>query len=299
MVEVPDPAGDGVVVTPLAVGICGSDLHVLDLGPNGVTVGHEIAARHEGRTVAIQPFAFCGECSNCLSGRHQVCSLGAKAVYGLQVDGGMADALLVDPACLVDLPAGIDAVDACLVEPVAVAVHSCGLVDLQPGMRVGVVGAGTVGLVGGAVARTHGVDVDIAARHPHQAACAERLGLGVGLSGRYDVVFDAAGSPTSIREAIGACRSAGTVVLPGIHWGDVTIPGLALALREIRLQPSVYWGLHHDGRREMDEAADVLARLPELSGALVTHRFPLERAAEAFAVAADKTSGAIKVVVEP
>jgi threonine dehydrogenase-like Zn-dependent dehydrogenase len=43
----------------------------------------------------------------------------------------------------------------------------------------------------------------------------------------------------------------------------------------------------------------MLAANPDLVDALVTHRFPIEDAAEAFRVAADKSSGALRVVVEP
>jgi threonine dehydrogenase-like Zn-dependent dehydrogenase len=78
----------------------------------------------------------------------------------------------------------------------------------------------------------------------------------------------------------------------------LTVPGLAVGLKEVTLRPSLYWGCH-DGRRETDLAAEVLARLPDLPTALITHRFPLDRAADAFATAADRASGAIKVVVEP
>jgi threonine dehydrogenase-like Zn-dependent dehydrogenase len=62
--------------------------------------------------------------------------------------------------------------------------------------------------------------------------------------------------------------------------------------------PVVYYG-HQGGRREIELAAELLPALGGLGEALVTHRFPLDRASEAFATAADKTSGAIKVLVEP
>jgi threonine dehydrogenase-like Zn-dependent dehydrogenase len=55
----------------------------------------------------------------------------------------------------------------------------------------------------------------------------------------------------------------------------------------------------HAGGRDADAAAALLAATPELPRALITHRFPLDAAREAFAVAADKKSGAIKVVLEP
>ena len=55
----------------------------------------------------------------------------------------------------------------------------------------------------------------------------------------------------------------------------------------------------HDGVREMEEAAAMLAEDPEITRAVITHRFPLEDAQEAFRVAADRGSGAIRVVLEP
>ena len=298
VVEVAEPEGDGVVVEPVAVGICGSDLHVLDLGPRPFTLGHEIGALHEGRPVAIQPFAFCGRCTNCTMGNQNLCSPGTRSLHGMRADGGLADRLLVDPTCIVELPAGVSVEDACLVEPIAVAVHATNRVDLAPGMRVAVVGGGTVGLLSGAIARLHGVDVDIAVRHDHQREAAERLGLGRDVLGRYDVVFDAAGTDSSVAQAIDLVRSGSTVVIPGIYWGDVTMPGFTLLLKEVTLRPALYWG-QHEGRRETDIAAEVLGRLPDLADAVITHRFPLDRAAEAFATAADRAAGAIKVVIEP
>ena len=55
----------------------------------------------------------------------------------------------------------------------------------------------------------------------------------------------------------------------------------------------------HDGVREFEEAAAMLAANPDIAATLVTHRFPLDDAAEAFRVAEDRASGAIKVVLEP
>ena len=51
--------------------------------------------------------------------------------------------------------------------------------------------------------------------------------------------------------------------------------------------------------RDIDVAAAILARDPAIADAMITHRFPLEAAREAFAAAADRKSGAIKVVLEP
>jgi threonine dehydrogenase-like Zn-dependent dehydrogenase len=68
--------------------------------------------------------------------------------------------------------------------------------------------------------------------------------------------------------------------------------------REARLIPSLGY-CAHDGVREMEEAAAMLAENPEIARTVITHRFALEDAPEAFRVASDKASGAIRVVIEP
>ena len=69
-------------------------------------------------------------------------------------------------------------------------------------------------------------------------------------------------------------------------------------MKEIHVQPASMYG--RDGAaRDVDVAAATLAAQPEIARAIITHRFPLDAAGEAFRTAADRTAGAIKVVLEP
>jgi threonine dehydrogenase-like Zn-dependent dehydrogenase len=71
-----------------------------------------------------------------------------------------------------------------------------------------------------------------------------------------------------------------------------------MCMKEVSLCPTLLYARSAAGR-DADAAAALLAATPELPRTLITHRFPLDAAPEAFAVAADKASGAIKVVLEP
>jgi 2-desacetyl-2-hydroxyethyl bacteriochlorophyllide A dehydrogenase len=200
---------------------------------------------------------------------------------------------------MVDVPPGLDLRDACLVEPASVSWHALRLAGTAPGVRVAVVGAGALGLLAVAGARTMGAGaVALEARHPHQREAGERLGAAVGASGAFDVVVEAAGSEESLARCGELVSRGGTIVVLGVHFGPVQLDWMPLFNKEARVIPSLGY-CAHDGVREMDEAAAMLADDPEIARTLITHRFPLEDAETAFRVATDRASGAIRVVLEP
>lgn len=300
VVQVPDPepGADQVRIRVRSTGICGSDFHILEWGPRPVTLGHEFAGLlDDGTPVAVEPQVPCGTCDRCLAGAGQQCRTIFDRTYGFSLDGGLADEVLVHPSCVVPLPAGIDLTQAGLVEPLAVAVHALHRGGVEAGSRVLVVGGGSIGLAVVAAARWLGADVTLSARHDHQVRAGERLGAGAPTRDDHDVVIDAAGTQSSLDQAVRQVRPGGTVVAAGTYWSPVQI-GVLLSLKEVVLVPSVTYG-EHGGHREFDEAAEVLAATPELADTMITHRFGLDDAAEAFRVAADRSAGAIKVQLTP
>jgi threonine dehydrogenase-like Zn-dependent dehydrogenase len=296
----PDPDGPGRQLQVVAAGICGSDLHLLDLGPRAITLGHEFAGRLEdGTAVAVDPGCPCGTCDQCRAGAEHRCRTSAARTLGVALDGGMAERVMVSDEALVSLPSGLAVGDACLVEPLGVAVHGLRIGGVTEDSRVAVVGGGTIGLAAVAAARGVGcVDVGLAARHPHQRAAGERLGAQVIDDGEYDVVVEAAGTEAALAEAAARCRPGGQVIFLSTHWSPVPIPGLPALMKELVFRWSYTYGSHAGGR-DLDAAAALLGRDPDIAATLVTHRFPLDDAPEAFRVAADRASGAIKVVLEP
>lgn len=302
VVEVPAPSGEGVRVKVRSAGICGSDLHLLDGGfPVAGTLGHEFAGElADGTAVAIEPLKPCGACPPCACGDYHLCRVGPAMLLGVGLDGGMADEVLVPERALVPLPSRLELRDASLVEPVAVSLHGLRKAGLRGGTRVAVVGAGTIGLCAAAVAVDAGADVTLVARHDHQREAGERLGASVAEAGAdYDLVVEAAGAPAALERAITLCRPGGSVVLVATYWdGKLELPAFATCLREITIVPSSLYSRTGAGR-DVDLAAALLARTPEIARTLITHRFPLDAAPEAFACAANRSAGVIKVVLEP
>jgi threonine dehydrogenase-like Zn-dependent dehydrogenase len=301
LVEVERPSGEGVRVRVAAAGICGSDLHLIASGfPITSTFGQEISGITEnGTPVAIEPIAACGACPACAVGAYNHCVLGAfAATLGVGRDGGMAEEMIVPARCLVPLPSGLPVADACLAEPLAVAVHGVAMVGLKPGDRVAVVGGGAIGLCAVAVAREITADVALLARHDAQRAAGERLGAGDGASGEYDIVFDCAGTSDSMADSVRLCRAGGAVQMLATYWGGLTLPAFEMSAKELRIFSSSSYA-RNGAVRDIDIAAALLARNPAIAPALITHRLPLAAAEEAFRVAHDRAAGAIKVVLEP
>jgi len=296
-VDDPDPTGDEVVVEMRSASVCGSDLHLAGFGPLPAVMGHEFAGiLADGTPVAVDPNAPCGACDLCTEGKTHLCR--NLAILGVTRDGGMAERVRVHPSQLVRLPAGVAPEQACLVEPLAVAVHGMGLAGVGGGSRLAVVGAGSIGLAAVAAATGAGAEVHLEARHDAQRAAGERLGATGPAEGEYDLVIEAAGSQSAVDRAVQLLRPGGTVVFLSTFWDPLTMPGHAVALKEATFKWSFTYG-HHAAGRDVEVAAALLARRPEIADTMITHRFPLADATEAFRVAADRAHGTIKVLLEP
>jgi L-iditol 2-dehydrogenase len=325
---VPTPSlGDhDVLVRVGACGICGSDLHFHagTLPPPQGCPGHEIAGEvveigacvtetRVGDRVAIEPIIRCGRCRSCLSGGYQLCD--RFRLLGTTDDGGFADFVRVPAYALFPLPPGMEYEVGALAEPLAVAVHGVRLGGVRMGDRVAILGAGTIGLVAIVAARAAGAaDVVITARHPHQAAAARTLGASATFAADengtarllqstdahpIDVVVETVGGEAStLTDALRVVRKGGRIVVLGLYTKPPTLDPLLLVLKEPRIVGSLTYG-RNGPRADFEIAIDILARNAPRLATLVTHRFNLDAIATAFATAADKTTGAVKVSVSP
>jgi len=297
VVDEPWPQGEGVMVKVASAGVCGSDLHLLGWNVPAV-LGHEMAGSlSDGTPVVVEPMDPCWACAACLSGAYNLCSRGPAMVLGVGRDGGMADACLVPPTSLISLPTGVDLADACLVEPLAVAVHAVRRGRVSAGQRVAVVGGGSLGQLSVVAAQACGADVSLEARHEAQIEVGRQLGARAVTDG-YDVVIDAAGTSSALARAVELGRPGATVLAVGTYWDTPVLPALDMGTREISLLPCSMYG-REGPVRDFDAAAAILAARPELPPLIITHRFPLDAATEAFDAARDRAGGAIKVVIEP
>ena len=291
------PPGTGVLLEVAAASICGTDLHLAHFGALPFVLGHELAGRVGGVPYAVEPTLFCGRCAECASAETQRC-VGGLQIMAFFSDGGTAQSVRVTESALVPLPDALPVSQACLVEPIAVAIHAVRRGEIESGQRVAVVGGGSIGLAAVAALAAAGHEATIDARHPHQQRAAERLGASVGAAPGADVVIEATGTATGVARCCELVRPGGRIVLVGVFHDLVPLPALPALAKEIVVAGASTYG-RHAGRRETEEAAELLARRPEIAETLITHRFPLRDARQAFAVAADRSSGSIKVVVEP
>lgn len=303
-----------------AVGLCGSDLHWYSEAGIGdarlqrpLILGHEFAAviqggpRH-GERVAVDPAIPCERCATCREGHPNLCPDVEFAGHGNH-DGALRERLAWPTHRLHPLPAAFSDADGALLEPLGVALHALDLAHVPLGSTVAVVGCGPIGLCVLQCARAAGAATVVAAEPlSHRREAARRLGADYAadprelahsaaladlLGGRgADVVFEVAGTDDAVDLALRMARPGARVVLAGIPDSDRTTFRASLARRK---------GLTVMLVRRMKDVYPRAIRLVQRGtvdlSSLVTHRYPLGEAHEAFQTAS--TRQGIKVIVEP
>src|SRR5205807_3840136 len=253
--------------------------------------GKRVFAHHHGP---------CGECERCRAGRETLCGVFRRTRI---VPGGLAELFLVPAenarADTLPLPDSLDDDEATLVEPLACVLRGQRLAGVGAGSRVLVVGSGQIGLLTAQAARALGaVEVVVAEPLAARRAIAERLGA-VAVEPRReaipfapDVVVVCVSAPDAFELAVAAVDDGGVVQLFAPPSPDTRLPldGKDLLFRELTVQ-----GSYSCGPADTRRALELLASGAVSGEHIVTHRFPLDRAADALAAA--RTREAVKVVV--
>ena len=319
--DVPKPGAGEVLVRVQVCGICGTDLHFYNGQlPSMATMlpGHEFCGEvaevglgvtgfAAGDRIVVEPIRACRECAYCRTGQYQICA--KHVLLGTFIPGGLAEYVCVPAYTLYALADGLDWDLGALVEPLAVAVHGLHIAEVAMGERVVVMGSGAIGVLTVLAAKAAGAgEVTVTYRHDHQgqaalAAGADRVlkdGETAGLEkdGIDVVVETVGGAAPTLSQALGIVRPGGRISVLGLFTQPVQMNALGLMLKEVKMAGGLTYcrpGQHSD----FDTALSILRAHPDKARAIITHRFPLSEAAQAFATAADKTTGAIKVQVSP
>jgi L-iditol 2-dehydrogenase len=227
----PEPPENWVRVRPQAVGIDGTDGHVLaGEFPADIPIipGHEIAGAvdaigknvtkvHEGDLVCIEPHVYCTKCRYCVSGREHLCV--DKKAFGFRLNGGLAEAIIVPERVVYQVPKGLSPEIGALAEPVSCCVHGMDRLEPVSGMGIAIFGAGTAGVILLKLARLAGLSPIISIEpqadrrkiakdfgadlvfDPTEAGWKEKAIQATGGSG-FDYLIDAVGSGKIIENAL-------------------------------------------------------------------------------------------------
>jgi L-iditol 2-dehydrogenase len=332
--QIPRPGTPGpgqVLLRVTAVGICGSDLHTYKDGRIGdnvletpLTLGHEFAAVVEavgpeaiggdfqplrpGMRVAVDPAQPCWRCPMCEEGHPNLC-------YNLHFCGSYPDEgslrqwMHMPARTCFPVPDTIDNASAALLEPLGIAVHAVDLAKIRVANSVAILGAGCIGLSILHLAKLSGAQpIFVSDKFPWRLALAERLGaipincdqtdpvqavLKATNGQGVDVAIEAAWADHSAQQAAEMARLGGRLVMVGISEDDCltfkhsTVRRKGLTIRLARRMKHTYprsIRLVESGAVDMND--------------MISHRFPLERTPEAFAMNLAYQDEVVKVVIE-
>lgn len=313
------PGPGEIQVAVERVGVCGSDAHVYEGTHPYLSYpqvqGHEVvgrvAARGDGvealtvgERVVLEPTVSCGRCFACRTG-HPNCCVELR-VMGVTLPGGLRETFTV-PTGMVHPVGDLEPDIAVLVEPLAIAVHAVERGEVSAGERVVVIGAGSIGRSVVIAALDRGAEVLVVERTPERAALLDHLGVAVCSTDDADIrrsvhefagadgpgiVIDTTGSARLIEVAVGVVAHSGRIVVVGISPEEADLPVALLTRKEVSILGS------RNSCGDFPRAIGIARRNAAALGRMITARFPLSGAEEAFRSVLERTSlGKVLVVV--
>lgn len=319
-----------VLLKVQGVGICGTDLHILQVPPAhpatvGAILGHEFTGEvveagpvvtevKRGDRVLVDPHPGCGVCEECRSGHPDRCAPlyssasapGHCATIGIFSDGAMTSYVVVPAHALYPIAASVPPHIAALAEPLACVVSAADKLKVQPGENAVVLGGGPIGLLFASLCKASGaakVFVSEVSEYRRKVALAcgatraidprsEDLAAIVRreMPGGADVVVEAVGPLLPL--AIELAHSSGRVLQFGHdELARPAIPAAELLRKELTIFGSFI------GKFSFSKLPRLLASGVLPLERIVSHRLPLSRVHEGLELL--RRGQAIKIVLHP
>lgn len=318
-------APDQALVKVEAVGICGSDVHYWAEGRIGtktftkpfilghetggtvVEVGEAVTRVKPGDRVAIEPGYPDRTCDFCRAGRYNLCPE-MTFLADPPVDGSLCEYLAWPADYLFPLPEPLDVEAGAMMEPLAVAIYANRQVRVGPGEAVAIIGAGPIGLLCLQVARAAGAyPVCVTDVTPSRLERARDLGATEVINaeerdaleavralrpGGVDVVLECVGIEETVNQALYMVRKGGRVQLVGMSAGTLSgFPAWDFILAELEIHGQFRYVNCYPPAIALVQSGAV-----EVAG-MVTHRWSLEEAPQAFAFVHENRAEVIKGMV--
>jgi L-iditol 2-dehydrogenase len=252
-VPIPEISAEQVLVRIEKIGVCGSDIHVYHgkhpFTKYPVTQGHEVSGTvektgasvtglHAGQKVTIEPQVVCGKCYPCRHGKYNLCE--ELKVMGFQTTGTASRYFAADASRVTPLPDSFSLEDGAMIEPLSVAVHAVKQAGDVRGKDIVVIGAGPIGNLVAQTAKGMGArKVMITDVSGYRLDLAAKCGVDVCVNTRdtdfnqamldtfgpdkADIIYDCAGSNTTMGQAIASARKGSVIILVAVFSGMATV----------------------------------------------------------------------------
>ncbi|MBI3428568.1 MAG: alcohol dehydrogenase catalytic domain-containing protein [Actinobacteria bacterium] len=289
---------DEVLVAPIATGLCGTDLEIIDgkidlsFVNYPIVLGHEWCGRvikvgpnvnwiEEGVRVVVEGIIPCGTCFECVDGNTNRCTTYDEV--GFTRPGAAAGQIAVRADLVHPIADSVTDESAALVEPTAVVTQ--GLMKAQPnkGAKVLIIGDGTIALIAAKLIRTwQPSEVHMLGLKEGQSLLAEQAGVDLFMinpsSEKYDLIIDASGASSRISEAIRQLVRGGCLLLLGFTGPDISTP---ISIDDLVNGDLSIFASFGYSRNAWEKTVELLNSGKVDLTFLVTHRFPLESYHEA------------------
>jgi len=272
-------------------------------------VGEGVARVRPGQAVLLNPIIACGACDACARGHGNLCR--NAGLFGREMDGSLAEHVVLPESYLYPLPAHLPLATATLIETLATVRHAQERARIAPDESVVVLGQGVAGLLHTQLAQLSGArpvvavsrspwKLELARRHADRVVNATRedpiAAVRDATAGRgADVVVDAAGDPALIAPAIEMLAPGGRLLVYGISHRPVpdftTFP---LYFKELTL-----YGSRALTPGDFAPAIDLVASGAVDVAGFITASYPLERVAAAFEEYERAADSVLRLVIVP